>query len=401
MKAVILIAIGSLACADARDRENVSLIADSSGVQIVETAARHVPEWSIATTSDLRIGAVDGEYPYRFDRIQAAYRFADGRILVANGGTNQLRYFDPDGRHIQSVGRRGAGPGEFVVLTSVVKLPTDTVLVYDIRSRRITRIAPAGRIAHVGSYPEVPTIAAGSLLGVLTRGDLAFRLIPPLGMTRQGYSRDTVLIAIASAGGADLDTLLKVPSGERFTKVERGPRGRRSLSSVHPFGYRAAVAVWNGMILTGDRESYEFRVFDSAARLRTIIRRIDVRRVPLNGRHVDAYLAAVARAGYSAEAERAEMNRYPNPRFVPAHDDILVDEVGSLWVADFLAPEPGRSMPARNWVVFDRSGRAVAHALTPPELEPMHITDEFVVGRVRDTLDVEFIQVHRLRRAAN
>jgi hypothetical protein len=38
---------------------------------------------------------------------------SDGRIAIADAGPNTIRFYRSDGRHLQTIGGRGSGPGEY------------------------------------------------------------------------------------------------------------------------------------------------------------------------------------------------------------------------------------------------------------------------------------------------
>ena len=48
-----------------------------------------------------------------------ATKLSDGRIVVANGGSDELRIFDRSGTHVGTWGGQGEGPGEFTALGPV------------------------------------------------------------------------------------------------------------------------------------------------------------------------------------------------------------------------------------------------------------------------------------------
>ncbi|WP_419943063.1 hypothetical protein [Candidatus Palauibacter sp.] len=61
----------------------------------------------------MSIGTAGGDPAYELFRVGGAMRLSDGRIVVANAGTGELRVYDPDGIHLASWGGQGDGPGEF------------------------------------------------------------------------------------------------------------------------------------------------------------------------------------------------------------------------------------------------------------------------------------------------
>lgn len=62
---------------------------------------------------DLTIGSVDETRDaYIFGTVSGLLLLADGRILVADNSTHDVRVFGADGRHQFTIGRAGAGPGD-------------------------------------------------------------------------------------------------------------------------------------------------------------------------------------------------------------------------------------------------------------------------------------------------
>ena len=89
---------------------------DSAGIELVDHAS--LPPvgfggWDVDPTPDLRIGTMDGPEEHQLFRVSGARLLADGRIVVANVGSADLRYFDANGDYLSSEGRRGGGPGEY------------------------------------------------------------------------------------------------------------------------------------------------------------------------------------------------------------------------------------------------------------------------------------------------
>ena len=127
MKIRILAAIATLAtaaCQQDLDRDEptqgadlpTSEVRDSAGILITENARPADGSrlgWRIGPEPTVTIGAVEGEDPYLFQWVRSAFRISDGRIVVANGGTEEIRVFTATGTHLLSWGGRGQGPGDF------------------------------------------------------------------------------------------------------------------------------------------------------------------------------------------------------------------------------------------------------------------------------------------------
>ena len=72
--------------------------------------------WRVAAEPTVDIGVLDGAPEYQLFRVRAALTLSDGRIVVSNSGTQQLRLYDPQGRYLVTAGGPGEGPGEFARL---------------------------------------------------------------------------------------------------------------------------------------------------------------------------------------------------------------------------------------------------------------------------------------------
>jgi hypothetical protein len=71
-----------------------------------------VPAWRLSPpTAD--IGVAEGEAMQELSQATSSLRLADGRIIVANSGSQELRVFDSQGKYLSTIGRKGEGPGEF------------------------------------------------------------------------------------------------------------------------------------------------------------------------------------------------------------------------------------------------------------------------------------------------
>ena len=85
---------------------------DSAGVRLADNrgaAWAAGAGWRLADTPALEIGVADGAPEYLLNRVQAAVRRADGTIVLANGGTQEIRFYAAEGQHLRSVGGPGGG----------------------------------------------------------------------------------------------------------------------------------------------------------------------------------------------------------------------------------------------------------------------------------------------------
>jgi len=106
---VLLVAVG---CGGADAGDGRASSREALGAEDGQTPVA-VEAWVLSDTLVVEIGVREGDEAYQLHRVRGSVRLEDGRIVVLNAGTHQLRYYDSDGLFLNAVGGRGEGPGEF------------------------------------------------------------------------------------------------------------------------------------------------------------------------------------------------------------------------------------------------------------------------------------------------
>ena len=144
----ILLPLATLACGVSGEGDST----DRGGRSVAPSA---VESWRLSETPLLEIGVREGEEPYQLHRARGSVRLEDGRIVVANSGSQELRFFGPDGRYLSAVGGSGEGPGEFRFPTRIRKSSGDSLQVWDQNLMRVSFFDSRG--AFQGSHQLEPT----------------------------------------------------------------------------------------------------------------------------------------------------------------------------------------------------------------------------------------------------
>ncbi|MDE2795971.1 MAG: hypothetical protein OXL34_14210 [Gemmatimonadota bacterium] len=79
------------------------IVRDSADVRIIENPRPPSASrlgWRVGPEPEVSIGAREGEGPYLLHRASDAFTLSDGRIVVANTGSHELRVFDASGIHV-------------------------------------------------------------------------------------------------------------------------------------------------------------------------------------------------------------------------------------------------------------------------------------------------------------
>lgn len=100
-----------------------------------------------------------------------------GGLLIGEGSTNSLRFYDSEGALTKVVGRFGDGPGEFRRL-SWVRRYGSRVYAYDSSRRRLSEFTLEGALTRAVTVHPVPPFVAALVTGVFSDGSLLVRGIP-------------------------------------------------------------------------------------------------------------------------------------------------------------------------------------------------------------------------------
>ena len=369
---------------------------DSGGVAIMESLRPAWGEgevWTVGAEALVRIGVVEGDRVRQFSGITGGARLADGTVVVADGGSQEVRFFGPDGAFRKAVGRPGGGPGEFVVLSGLGPSPEGGVWAYDFSLRRVTRIDAPGEVVRLTTLePDPPVLNS---VGALPDGTFLLRQLwgaaAVAEATTQGLRRDPVAYVRFDATGALLDTLGLFPGREVFLSEEGG----RGVMSTPPFAKGSVGAVWGEGLVVGSMDNFDAAVHSPDGALLRILR-IPGRDLTLGAGDVEAFIQERIEAT-PAEGRpglRESLESLPVPRTRPAYGSFLADALGNLWVAEWAA------YPAvpRQWTVLDSLGRWLGEVEMPARFFPWQIGPDWILGVEWDDLDVERMVVYPLRK---
>ncbi len=398
--AVWALLLSAAACATEAGAGAEYTMVDSAGVTVVTNVSGSWTEattWRVAREPSVDIGVLDGPEEYQLFQVRDAVRLPGGGIVVANAGTNEIRYFDDAGTHQRSVGREGSGPGEFEGLGMLWPFPGDSLLAYDFRLTRASVFDAEGTFGR--SYRVVPPTEGGFAfaVGAFSDGTLIVRS-PQLfqgGLSDGAQRRDEDHYTI-STGGAFLDSVGTFTGGEQFIETARDGDNFMVMVTQPPFARTSVLAAHGMRFCFGSSDTYEVRCFGAEGTLERIVRRSAPPR-PVTPADVEDY-----RRQRLAEADdddarvrlRSRLDEMPVPATMPPYDEIELDADGNLWVREYT----WQSGVERRWTVFDAEGRMLGDVTTPPGLRVTQIGQDFVLGTWRDDLDVEHVRLYPLEK---
>ncbi|MYH52893.1 MAG: hypothetical protein F4139_08075 [Gemmatimonadetes bacterium] len=395
---ILIAALCGFGCEDLGDRAPDGprvAVRDSGGVTIVDNdpaAPDSRLPWRFGEQPSLSIGSVDSGEADELFRVQDATLLADGRIMIANAGSSEIKVFHTDGSHSGTWGRQGEGPGEFssgpdgvaLWLADSIAVPGGRrVSLFDLDGNHGRDVAlDATRSNVLDLLPDGRIVSMGSLL--LNRRTMGS---PDLVQ----YDTEWSVLDTDGAPHASLGEFLATE--EWVWSFPDGSTGE----NPYPFRRDTRGAVWGNLVAIGAQDSYEIRAFAADGSLVRIVRRDWDPRSPTQADLEEHVARAYAHLPPEARSRALTMFKdMPLTDSYPAFEEIVGDRAGYLWVREYRMFGEGDAV----WTVFDPEGRIQGLVETPPGLTVFEIGEDYVLGLGEDELGVEYVQVWGLDRGA-
>jgi hypothetical protein len=352
-------------------------VRDSAGIRIVTSSA---PRWPaaaalrLADSPSLTIGVAEGAPEYELHDAYSGTRLSDGRIVIANRGTHELRYYDAQGRFQRSAGRQGSGPGEFAYLSRVDRWPGDSVVATDAVNPVLSFFDPAGRFARAVRLGQVAG-ARPRFAATLPDRTLLARVSVGTRPRDATLVQDTSLLVRIDPARSRVDTIGRFAGAVEYRQFDTEGR---AASWAQPFGPSTPVAAGGGRVYVGDPATGRILVFEPAGRLRAIFRGPPPRAVTEDD--IRRFREAGFERAASEELRRVYARAYdemPFAEVIPTFDQLFADERGTVWAREF--PLPWESAPQR-WNVFQPNGAWLGTVEVPQQLFVLEIGAEYVLG---------------------
>jgi hypothetical protein len=388
------LAIAAGGCREPLPAASNADVVDSAGVQVITSrtpAWGDKPQWKVATSPSLTLGGLAGDPALDFVGIVGARRLDDGTLVVANGGTGELRWFSPEGKPVRSVGGRGAANAPFSAIASLYAIG-DTLLVWDPRARVLTRLGAAGAVLRQDTLRMADSTRRFAILGAFSDG----ALLAEAGVAIELKDREPGLVrpgrGLFRFGNGVSDSIDVLPGEElRLTITD----GRPVLTAV-PFGLGSRLTVLPNGYVTSAGDRNEVEEHDERGELRRIIRWPGAR-LPVTTDDIDRQgRALLGSAGTGTQ--RAQLDSIwrdmPKPDSLPAIIGMMADPRALAWVR--------RGMHVADtdteWWVIAKDGTWLGSVMLPGTAAPLDITGEWIVLRTVDPNRIERVEVRRIKR---
>lgn len=391
----ILVVLLLHGCSDSASGPS-TVVHDSAGVRVVESIRGGWTDeigWRVDPRPFRTIGRVEGESPYVLHRVRGAVMLADGRVLLADAGSLEIRLFDPAGAFVRSFGRQGSGPGEFSDIAMLTRFGSDSLLIFDRDLQRVTIVsADLQGVARVSPIAGVEGVGRPTVRAALPDGSLIGRANAPSGSGgATSMWQDSVVVIRFAPDGSEPRVLFGTRGDDRYSLVENGT----AMHNNHPLGRLTAFATDGQRLFVAAGGDIGFDVYSAAGALEQRFR-INRPARPVDEQVIDdltsSWQALDPDPSSSGEVEQF-IRAMPMPSTLPGVDRIQVDASGHVWLRSFEVAQPEHA----TWYVFSADDTGYLGAVSlPGSLEVTDIGPDFVLGIGRTAVGAEQVQIFSL-----
>ncbi len=303
----------------------------------------------LRTSIRVRLGGADAVGPESFGKVVGALlSTAPDEVVIADGLSSDLRVFTLDGEYRRSIGRKGAGPGEFRAIRSLWRVAPDRLAVWDIQLARVTVFDDAGGFTR--SFPidlKAYQSTRPTFVGPLPNGALVMRDRPDVrdqtGL-RDGLRREPIRLLYVDSMGYLSHTIRTVDGAEEWFQNRDGGWGY----SQPIFGEDFFAVTMGSEILVGVNDGSDLRRITSEGKM-VVGQRMHLQPSPATDRQIESErllrIEGVKRlpAGVPFREEIWERHKELIRNLVardavPSFDRLVPTRSGELWVRAYPLP---------------------------------------------------------------
>lgn len=345
---------------------------------------------------------ITGEGFEGFADIRAVVPLSGGRIAVADGKDRVIRILQGDGTMLQSLGRKGQGPGEFEQLTNIWSSPGDTLVAHDSRLFRIQVGHPGTGFTDAWSSSAVADSAPyTSPVGIMRGTTVVLQSLLPIRPADQPVVERLPQRLILSRAGSTIAVMTGFGGAEVY-------RGRGSALGRIAFSRTTLYGVTEEEIHALDTVGDTVAVYgvDGGLRrkmsLRLPVRLVteeDIRTDRERRRKEAQQFVGVGLPEAFVQGRLDAVDLIPSADSMPTASALHVDEAGRLWIRRF-RPETEEEAGGQHWIIFEGDGTPIGQFQLPGTLAVSKPSRGVIWTWGQDSIGVPFVQPWRIEEIA-
>jgi len=233
------------------------------------------------------------------------------------------------------------------------------------------------------------------LVGLLGDGTMVAQssLLETLENLTSGRQRPPKAVFATGPDGAAADTIGVFPGDEAYVNFGESSGGMRSVEiSRTPFHRGTVLRAGGAGVWVAVQDAPEVDLYLDDALARRV--RVPLGDLTVTPAMVDGWVARSIGAMPQEQAASVAggLRSMPLPEQHPPFGFAFTDEADNLWIADF----DDMVAPAEPWTVIAPDGTLLARVALPDGFLPYDAGEDWILGRLRDELDVEHVQLYRI-----
>ncbi|MCY3630436.1 MAG: 6-bladed beta-propeller [Bacteroidota bacterium] len=343
-------------------------------------------EESWRVVEEMRIGSDTGDDAILFGNIRSFDVDAQGQIFALDGQSQEIHVFNSDGTHVQTVGGRGTGPGEFEDASAVDLSHNGEIWVMEMGK---------GQLSILDAY--------GDYLRTASIGGVGWSILPyPGGFDPAGRYNAIIRSFLdegATASFARFDQSLTpldtIPVPEK-PKAEYFSNETGDMQVAVPFqGYIAWCFAPNGNLWTLRTDQYELsEITGHGETLRTITKEYEPIRVTAE----DRTELGQSMEWFTDQGGKIDWSKISKTR--PVVSFLFCDDEANLWVRRVtIKSDEDKESEGPLFDLFDPEGRYLGVLEFPFNLRSYPIVrNEIIYGITRDEFGTDIIVRARIEK---
>lgn len=336
---------------------------------------------------EYEVGEESGTELYR---VHAASFLPSGELVIANAGVPEVLVVD-DGEVLTRFGRRGEGPGEFVIISSIHTPSSGRIVTYDHAQGRLTEFDRFGSVLSTRKMAESSRVADLQPLTLSSEGTVLAIYTDSRFFRRGEVYRDTTPLFRFEEGNPVPDTLARW--GMQVWSFGSSRMG--ATRAQVPYSPTLLYSGSPDRIALADSHQPAVAVYDADRGLTAFLRWETVL-TPVSDRDVARWNEE--RFGDLPENMPDDVVRNLTAvkpyQTHPVNRGIHVSDRGDIWIAP--AVLEGRNR--QTWIIFDREGEPQGSVRLTNSAEVLASTGDRIAVLTKDDLDVEIVTVYRIAR---
>lgn len=241
-------------------------------------------------------------------------------IYVADQGYNNIKVFSESGNLIDTLGRKGKGPGEFERIANL-QIREDTLFAYDANLFRLSLYSTKGNFRFINDIPlKKPALRH---IWISLSGDFIGEFVTYYSSKNLHAKHNVTIKKISQHEGVTDTNLFNLP-GDQMVVHQISLEGEFSVDRI-PFGSQPVIQLYKNSIYYGETNKPVIQIFSLIHKSTTNVS-LKISPIPIPEQAMDTLISLYPRD------DRAILRNAELPKNYPLYNNFVVDNHHNVWI---------------------------------------------------------------------